>query len=579
MYEAFASGRGDRRPGIRLQAVVVLLAGLLFAALAQAQVVTGIVLDGSSGSPIAGARVHVRAMPSEPVVLTGADGRFELPIGAAVPSSFQVSAALGYDTAAPINYETAAVSASRGANISIGLRRIPAADNLSYQPIAAAPPDGCGDCHVEQYQQWLSSNHAHAADNAWVRDLYSGDGTGDPSGPSGDGYVFIDTHPPEQSGFCAVCHAPNENPPAPDAVRFNEIASAPGREGVTCTSCHQLHEVNENVTSIHLLGNAEFRFPLAFGGGGAGGTSVTHQHVWGPLDDVAFGQMRAAYAPVFAQSRFCASCHEYNNPATGAPGQETYNEWLASPAASAGVQCQACHMPPATTAGTLAAVGQAPTRPGSQRHDHSFPGVYSGRLGTPVALSLEGSASASELSITADVQNLVTGHRFPTGVDVRNAFLLVEASIGGTPLALVEGDTLPFWVDDAVPGVQPGDYSGQPGRGYAKVLAGRIGGTGPEVMPVPFIDAERVESYTAILPGATDHSAYRFALPAGVAPGTPIDIRARVIYRRAWRAIAVTKNWVVNDDGEPWERQVAEVQIQRAVGSGSVDPIFAHGFE
>lgn len=573
----------SRRSGRREESILPpqRVAGWLLASLltclqpaAVAQTVTGLVFDATTSAGIPGARVHVRASPDSQVVLTGPDGRFTLPVNDVAAPSFQVSAALTYDPAASVNYETAAVNASPGSDLQIALRRIPTAQNASYQPVAAA--GNCANCHTEQYAQWLTSNHAHAARNALVRDLYSGDGTGDPSGPSGQGYVFLDLHAPPATGLCATCHAPNERPSDPGGVKFNEIASASGLEGVTCTSCHQLHDINENVRAIHLLGNAEFRFPEAFGGGG---NSLTHQYVWGPLDDVSFGQMRAAYAPVFSSSRMCASCHEYVTPGTESPGQETYSEWLESPAALAGVQCQDCHMPTAASAGKIANVGPAPVRPGSQRHDHSFPGVYSGRLGDPVALAVQTQRSGSQVQVDVAVENRVLGHHFPTGVDVRNAFLLVAVTLDGQPLQQTEGDQLPFWVDDAVPGQQDGDFAGQAGRGYAKLLEGRIDGQGPVLSPVPFIDAERLLSKTTIPPGETDQSSYAFALPA-LAPGEHVvEVHARVIYRRAWRSIAVTKNWLENDDGEPWERLVAEQRIELVVQGPSADRIFGDGFE
>lgn len=220
---------------LRRSGQLLLLAWILILAAAQAvaQVapVRGTVTDGGSGAVIVGARVHIRASPDTAVVLTGVDGRFELPINQSSGNSFQVSAAVPYDAAASVNFETNAVSAVPGADVSIVLRRIPAAQNTNYQPIVAAPPGGCGVCHTEQYAQWQASNHAHAAGNAWVRDLYSGDGTGAASGPSGDGYVFLENHAPPATGFCATCHAANERPSDPASLRFNDVSSALGPGG------------------------------------------------------------------------------------------------------------------------------------------------------------------------------------------------------------------------------------------------------------------------------------------------------------------------------------------------------------
>jgi hypothetical protein len=221
----------------------------------------------------------------------------------------------------------------------------------------------------------------------------------------------------------------------------------------------------------------------------------------------------------------------------------------------------------------------APVRPAAQRHDHSFPGVYSGRLGAPVALDLVVQAFATDIDVASVVRNLVLGHHFPTGVDVRNAFVVVDASLDGVALVQAGGDRVPEWASDAVPGRQPGDHGGDPGRGYAKVLEGRIDGVGVPVSPVPFIDAERVLARTTIPAGATDVGRYRFALPAGAQAGDRLEVRARVIYRRAWRAIAVAKEWPAVVDGEPWERVVAERTVSLVLDADSLDRIWRDQFE
>ena len=73
--------------------------------------------------------------------------------------------------------------------------------------------------------------------------------------------------------------------------------------------------------------------------------------------------------------------------------------------------------------------------------------------------------------------------------------------MNGQPLAQLSGPTVPFWGSDEVPGEQAGDLAGQPGKGFAKVLQGRINGEGPVVKPVLFIDAESVFSDTLIPSG------------------------------------------------------------------------------
>ncbi len=539
--------------------ILLLLPGL--PAWAQ-QPITGVVLDAGNSAPIAGARVQVQARP-ETAVFTDGNGRFTLSVAGLPGNSFAVGAALAYDAARAVNHETAVRNnVAPGADISISLPRAPSQQNPDYQP---ADSGSCRNCHSAQYDQWLTSNHNRAARNVRVRDLYSGDGTvGNPL--SGEGYVFINTHDPDNSGLCATCHAPNERPLDPGAVKFNEVVTPAGMEGVTCTSCHQLHVINDQVDEIHLLGNAEFFLPPG---------NRADRHVWGPLADVGSNQMNAFYAPVFSDSRMCASCHEYVTPGSGAPGQETYSEWLASPAALDGISCQDCHMPPAAAPGQIA--NQGPSRPASQRRDHSFPGVYSGRLGDPVELVLLiEEVTADSVHVRSELTSLVLGHNWPTGVDPRNALLVLEVTLDGEPLTQIGGDVLPFWAS-ADPEVAPGngDYAGQPGRGYAKVLEGRINGEGPIVRPVPFIDAERLYAKTTLPPGETDIGSYTFALPPDAQAGAMLEVHGRVLYRRAWRDWAVTKGWTEIPMDEPWERLVEEKTISQTLEGGATFTVSA----
>ena len=552
-----------------------LIFALLFAAVptsAAAQSVSGQVIDASSQAPVAGAVVRIQARPDLPTVTTGANGSFTLDVsGFGTNQDIPIAAALAYDASAAINYETTAVTADAGNNVEISLTRIPGADNTTYRPV---PASACSGCHTEQYIQWRSSNHSRAAINPRLLDLYSGDGFDTPT--SGEGYVFTTSHDSDDTGLCAVCHAPNENPSDPGGVKLNEVSSSAGLEGVTCTSCHQLHTVEGDTQAIHLLGNSEYRFPQASRAGG----DATHEHVWGPLGDVSFNRMRAAWYPKFSSAELCASCHEYVNPDTGAPGQTTFSEWQASPAAANGVQCQDCHMPVADSAGSIAVgIGAAPTRPAEQRHDHSFPGVYSGAFGQPVEVRLSFETATPYLVVTSEVESLITGHGWPTGVDERNALVLVEAFLNDQPLAFESGDTLPTWTSDDVPGRAPGDYDGLPGRGYVKLLSGRINGEGDTLAPVPFIDAEEELAFTTIPPRATDTGQYTFRLPDTARVGDTLTFRASVIYRRTFRAIAVAKGWTDLAMDEPWERQVTDVTVTHTLSADDLGQIFLDDFE
>lgn len=516
--------------------------------------------------------MHLQAQP-EPRTTTDAEGRFSLDVA---PSGVVVvTAALAYDPAPPLQFTTGGVLARDGADdILIELEPISEDDNDNYVPIAAEPPNACGDCHAQQLEQWRGTAHAGAAVNPWVLDLYSGTGT--PGGAAG--YVFRDLHDPEDTGFCATCHTPVAEARAPGTLYLDEVEGDSALEGVNCSACHTIDDVNDNVTALHLLGNATMRFPLA---GLAG--SGTHEHVWGPLDDVDYAFMRAAYQPLFSESRFCASCHEYENPTTGAPGQTTYSEWLASRFAQPGPgyrSCQSCHMPKSRTAGTIADPpplfqGIEVIRSAEQRHSHAIVGTSEEFLVSAVLLELEAEREGAYVDVETRVSNIGAGHAFPTGVSLRNAILVVDARVAESEAALVSGPVVPEWGSDGIPGEQEGDLAGKPGRGYAKVLEGRINGTGEVVSPVLFIDAERLRSDTAIPAGGSDTASFRFAVPPGAPAGAPMVVTARLLYRRALRAIAVTKGWTTTVAGGPIEVEVAretrEVPIALPVCVGDCD--------
>jgi len=510
--------------------------------------ITGVVVDDLSNLPVADARVRLQATTGAPFV-TAADGQFSLdniPAGPVV-----VTAVPSYDSSRAINYITGAVNASDGDVVEIRLTPLPLSDASPYDPGSA---EQCATCHFDQFSEWQQSRHSGAADNVWVRDLFSGDGTAGGAA----GFVYTDTHDPGETGFCATCHGPIEDAQNPGNVMFNNFQTAAGQDGVTCLACHQMAEVNDNSSALHHLGNTEYRFP---------DQGETALWVWGPLDDISNSAMRSSHQPGFSDSRFCAACHEYNNPDTGAPGQTTYSEWLASPFAQPGpdfASCQDCHMPAAAQPGPISTLGGQPIRPAEQRRAHDFVGTTVGQLQDVITLQLDASDEDGELQVNAVVSNSGSGHAFPTGVSIRNAVLHVQASVDGQPLPLLSGDVIPFYGSSASSN-EPDDLAGQPGRGFARVLEGRINGSGPVVRPVLFIDAENVWSDTRIAAGAEDVSAYRFdtsMLPAN----SQVEVSATLLYRRAWRDLAVTKGWTQTPGGDPVQSVVAQQNVNVAAG-------------
>jgi hypothetical protein len=530
----------------------ILVALTLAAGAARADIGGRVLVEGSGspGDPVPGAWVHLQGVPA-PGVFAGADGSFLLDVDPA--GAVMVTASLPYAKNAPENFLVGGAFAVNGdLAVEIRLTPLPLTDQPGYEP----PTSGvCAGCHPQQAADWQTSRHANTASNAWVLDLFSGTGT--PGG--GAGYVFKATHDPGETGFCATCHAPLADLLAGGTLELDDPAMpAYGAEGVVCVACHQLADVDAGaIDALHFRGKATYRFP-------ASPDADTYTFVWGPLDDVTFGGMRPSHSPLHRSSLLCASCHQYRNPETGAPGQNTYGEWLASPFAQPGPglrTCQDCHMPASEGSGTICLFGGV-DRPGGDRKHHTFVGSTPATMTANVGFEATAEqVDGGRLRVTTAVDNFGAGHDFPTGVGIRNVIVLVEASIAGAPLAQVAGPTVPWWADDEVPGKQPGDWAGLPGTGYAKVLEGRINGQGPVVRPVLFVDAEGVAENTQIHSGTVATAELEFALPAGIAAGTPVDVTARLVWRRAWRSVAVTKGWTADIRGGPIEVELHRVDL------------------
>ena len=108
-------------------------------------------------------------------------------------------------------------------------------------------------------------------------------------------------------------------------------------------------------------------------------------------------------------------------------------------------------------------------RPQGQVHNHTMPGGYDEELlQNAVALSANAWMVAGRLWVTVDVTNDQTGHNVPTDLPLRHLILLIEATdAAGQKLVWRSGRLLPAWA---------GEYGGEPGRIFAKIL--RDGWTG-----------------------------------------------------------------------------------------------------
>lgn len=496
--------------------------------------VSGTVVDDSSGLPIEGARVTLRATDIR--TETDASGRYDLP----VPDGDTriVGAARGY-----FNRGGFVVAPATG--VELRLDAVHPDDATG----SLEDPSDCMLCHLELWSQWTDSRMQTAGRNTWVLDMYDGSGT---SGGDG-GFVYARdsteaaTNPTSE---CAACHQPVRwLTGAPIGLAPADDPSSDVAHGVACGVCHQMADndltrPNSPGIDLGVVRMTRSSDPLL----------VVMYGVYGDVDFASIGQMRASLNPQLT-SGVCAACHQdANDPDRDGDREEassvvsgpTYVEWLespyADPASPSYATCADCHMPP-TELRLACSVSPGYERELGRVRSHRIVGTTPAFLEDAVTLSLDTTRTGAVLTVEVGVNNHGAGHHVPTGATMRNVILLVEASVGGVPLEHM-GDQV---ISDLAGVGDPaeGYFAGLPGKVYAKRNHG-ADGTGP----VFFTDATGITEDTRIPALATDVTSYTFAAPDADAT---IEVRARLIYRRAWRALVDAKGWTENGHGEPLE--------------------------
>ena len=472
--------------------VLLLLASILAA---PGETLRGTVVD-AGGQPVDGARVRLRA--SQTFVLTTPDGRFTLADPAAAPG--------GDITAARAGHIIGGATIKKAVfDYRIQLPAIPAGDDPTYPWVTAFPEDDqaprtdfgrepCGACHRRILAEWQESAHARAAANRRFLAFFDGENR----------VSFKHGNPGAERG-CATCHVPM----AP-GIPPRQATGVAG-EGVGCDFCHKIAEARPGEGEATGVRAAELRRP-PFG----------RQTIFGPFDDVPRG--RDAFAPVFAESRYCAACHQAR--IGGIAVYSEFEEWQASRFAGEGVTCQFCHMRGDGRVTTMSDLGPGRIeREPRTLSSHRFHDALSPRfLADAIGVSLTARADSDAIVAEVEVANRGVGHHLPTGSPMRHMLLVVSAEAGAAALTLAEGSALPAW--------SGADLEGRPGRAFAKLLA-----DGEGRRPVPPWRAATLSSDTRIPAGGHDRSTYRFRRDrAG-----PVRVSAILLVRRTfpdWAAAA-----------------------------------------
>jgi hypothetical protein len=437
--------------------------------------------------PLAGARVRYHGVVEG--TSTDASGRFRL----AVRDNSKAV------TATKENHTIAAAVASRSMVLEVA--RAPNTDDVHYAWIDPDPdpaqPKQCGNCHGDIYHAWDASAHARSAVNPRFLDMIA-----PRNGRSS--WNLRDEHP-DGIGVCAKCHAPTFAPPDFDYDPHRAAGTA--AKGVHCDLCHKTADVPTDKLGTRFgIDGLDLRRP-----------GDERQLFFGPLEDAVRAGETFVYAPVYRESRYCASCHE--GVVFGVHAYGTFSEWKESFAASQGRTCQSCHM---ASNGSLTNI--APGKGGVERDprslsSHAMPGATAAMLKKCLALSVRTDRVNATWRVTTEITTRDVGHRVPTGFIDRHLVLVLEAvDASGVPVVPIEGSRLP-----AAAGTE---MSGRAGKLYAKMLVDSAGKG-----PVPFwMPAEKAID-SRLFPDDADRATF-------VWPANAATVRVRLIHRRLWPHVA-----------------------------------------
>jgi mono/diheme cytochrome c family protein len=514
---------------------------LVINAAAIADPVAGTVVRQGDLAPIPNAKVTLQASLTR--TFTQPDGTFSLDVPAG-PNRVIVGAAKGY-------FNAGVTVTSPTSGVQIILAPVPQDNDPTYQFVA---PQSCGTCHPNQLTQWTGSPMARAGQNTWVHDIYNGTGT--PGGMGGFVYTRDSIYAPTTpNSECASCHQPESWIPTPfsrmEGPQDAGYPSIAAVHGVSCDVCHKVADVD--VTKLDFPGI----FPGAVTFTRPQGPSP-HQVQYGLLGDTTVNMpfmMRASYQPQL-MAEVCGTCHQdrsdpdENHTYTGPVSEPTYFEWLDSPYSNPQsplyANCVTCHMP-STGDTTFCTIQNPPlVRDPSLIRSHNIRGTTQEFLENAVTMTLQTSVIGTTLHVDVTLDNNLTGHHVPTGVTTRNMILVVEAWPDGMdPIA----DLLPFTgiqTIHALGGVgnpAQGYYAGRPGKLFAKVNHDAQNNS-----PTFFTDATGIVFDSRIPALQTDLTSYTFTLPQTI---TNVRVRARLLYRRAWRALVDAKQWNQDGHGNP----------------------------
>lgn len=217
------------------------------------------------------------------------------------------------------------------------------------------PPETCGECHPQQYEEWMGSMHALAFQDP----VYQGELN-----------LAIKAVGKDIAKQCEGCHTPA-------AVVKGEIKgvgfaglSSLAMAGVSCDVCHSISGHTHWQTPYHQPENGSMI--MSPGKDTEAGPVLTKYGPFPAEDGCGEDFHECVESPLHLKSELCASCHQVFHYETHTPLEATYMEWKNGPYAAKGIACQDCHM---VEIDTFKRSADAFIRPQRDEYHHYFNGA------------------------------------------------------------------------------------------------------------------------------------------------------------------------------------------------------------
>ncbi|BAO44915.1 multiheme c-type cytochrome [Thiolapillus brandeum] len=406
---------------------------------------------------------------------------------------------------------------------------------LFAAPNPLKDPKYCGACHQRIYKEWASSRMAATVNNPRVYQFYTGT---NPEGKK-DGLGFQPfTH--GEKGDCADCHLPELVLDESKKGREVDLGIALRNQldfGVSCNFCHSLSEIhiNKDINGRYKtrIVDTVKRDP----------TGAKH----GPYTDAKSPAHPATKDDKIRSSELCGVCHLNQEKFLSI---STYVDWKkAYTEGKTDKTCQECHMPSIEKAVLLADTAtDRPKRTGTR--SHTFVGSHDpGMLRKALSLKVDAISNNGVLEVNTIVENIGAGHKVPGSGPIRNVILKIDVTdANGAPLKYIGSKDgllgpLAGFADPKTKRTDSNDWAGMPGKMYAKAYASKpVPSMGNKPMiGVGGFAADKVLFDTALKPFEPDHAKFKFKLPMTGSKG--IQIKARLVYRDAFKPLADSKHW------------------------------------